>query len=179
LRELIHLLKYEQVKPAAEVLGRMLAEAVGDLAPEFGSDAPLVVPVPLHATKLRQRGFNQAELIARAMVRSQPAGSRLRVAPELLVRKRATDSQVGYTRQQRLANLRGAFAASAEVKGKSVLLLDDVFTTGTTAAECTRVLRRAGAEKVWVTTVARVLKFETTFADHDLEQRAAAMAARA
>jgi ComF family protein len=154
----------------------MLTEAVLDLAPEFGTE-PVVVPVPLHATKLRQRGFNQAELIAKAMAKQQPAGVSFQVAPQLLIRKRATDSQVGYTRPQRLANLRGAFAASPEVKGKTILLVDDVFTTGTTAAECTRVLRRAGAEAVWVATVARVLKFETTFVDQQLEQRALTMAA--
>lgn len=179
LRELIHLLKYEHVKPAANVLGRMLAEAVTDLAPEFGSGAPLVVPVPLHATKLRQRGFNQAELIAKAMAKLQPAGMQLHVAPELLLRKRVTESQVGYTRQQRMANLRGAFLADSTVKGRDILLIDDVFTTGTTASECTRVLRRAGAANVWVATVARVLKFESTLAKSELDREALAMAARA
>jgi ComF family protein len=184
LRELIHLLKYEHVKPAANVLGRMLAEAVTDIAPQFDEkNLPLVVPVPLHATKLRQRGFNQAELIARAMAKLQPAGLNLQLAPELLLRKRATESQVGYTRQQRLANLRGAFMADGAVRGRDILLIDDVFTTGTTASECTRVLRRAGAANVWVGTVARVLKFEqkfeSTLAMSELDREALAMAARA
>jgi ComF family protein len=184
LRELIHLLKYEHVKPAANVLGRMLAEAVTDLAPQFDEkNLPLVVPVPLHATKLRQRGFNQAELIARAMAKQLPAGTKLQLAPELLLRKRATESQVGYTRQQRLANLRGAFVADRTVKGRDILLIDDVFTTGTTASECTRVLRRAGAANVWVATVARVLKFEqkfeSTLAKSELDREALAKAARA
>ena len=178
LRELVHLLKYEGVRPAAEVLGRMLAEAVTDLAPEFERELPVVVPVPLHATKLRSRGFNQAELIAKAMTKQKPLGMQLEVAPELLVRKRATESQVGYTRQQRIANLRGAFAANGAVTGIDILLVDDVFTTGTTVAECTRVLRRAGAERVWVATVARTLKLEPTFARIGAE-RPLAMAARA
>ena len=170
LRELIHLLKYEHVRPAATVLGRMLAEAVTDLAPDFDMDhLPLVVPVPLHATKLRQRGFNQSELITNAMIKQQPLGLRLELAPELLVRKRATESQVGYTRQQRLANLRGAFRADGAVNGRDILLVDDVFTTGTTVSECTRVLRRGGAERVWVATVARVLKSVATFAVHEDE----------
>lgn len=179
LRELIHLLKYEQVRPAAEVLGRMLAEAVTDLAPDFGPDTPAVVPVPLHATKLRTRGFNQAELIAKAMAKQKPVGLQLELAPELLIRKRATESQVGYTRQQRIANLRGAFGAHGSVSGRDILLVDDVFTTGTTVAECTRVLRRAGAERVWVATVARTLKLEVTFARIETETQPLAMAARA
>ncbi len=197
LRELIHLLKYEGVKPAAGVLGRMLAEAVSDLVPEFAipplpkdgkegapaTSLPVVVPVPLHATKLRQRGFNQSELIAKAMTKHKPLGLELQLAPELLVRKRETQSQVGYTRQQRLANLRGAFQVDGAVEGRDILLVDDVFTTGTTVGECARVLRRAGARKVWVATVARVLKAEVTFARIEQEEgeqpRALAMAAKA
>jgi ComF family protein len=191
LRELIHLLKYEAVKPAATVLGRMLAEAIEDLVPEFltspfpkeGKDeppTPLVVPVPLHESKLGQRGFNQAELIARAAVRQKPLGLHLELASELLVRKRATESQVGYTRQQRMANLRGAFGVHGKVTGHDILLVDDVFTTGTTVSECARVLKRHGARRVWVATVARVLKAEVTFARIEKEQeQALAMAARA
>lgn len=179
LRELIHLLKYERVRPAADVLGRMLAEAVADLVPEFDGDLPLVVPVPLHATKLRQRGFNQSELIARAMIKQKPLGLSLELAPELLIRKRATESQVGYTRRQRIANLRGAFRADGAVKGRDILLVDDVFTTGTTVSECARVLRRAGAKRVWVATVARVLKAVATFAPMESEQEERALATHA
>jgi ComF family protein len=183
LRELIHLLKYEGVKPAGDVLGRMLAEAVTDLVPDFEDEPPLVVPVPLHATKQRERGFNQAELIARGMTKQKPLGVHLHLAPELLIRKRETKSQVGYTRQQRIGNLRGAFAAPVAIGGRDILLVDDVFTTGTTVSECTRVLRRAGAGKVWVATVARVLKAEVTFARIEMEEgeqpQASAMAARA
>ena len=166
VRELIHLLKYDHVLPAAKVLGRMLADAVTDLAPEFGAELPLVVPVPLHESKLRQRGFNQSELMAKALVRQKPMGLKLGLAPKLLMRKRPTDSQTGLTRQQRVVNLRGAFRAVSpnEIGGRNILLVDDVFTTGTTVSECARVLRRAGAEKVWVATVARVLKSEVTFA---------------
>ena len=180
LRELIHLLKYERVRPAANVLGRMLAEAVTDLAPEFESGSlPVIVPVPLHATKLGQRGFNQAELVAKAMVKQKPLGMRLELATELLVRKRATESQVGYTRQQRMANLRGAFRADGAVSGRDILLVDDVFTTGTTVSECARVLRRAGAERVWVATVARVLKSVATFAPMQQDEPERALAAHA
>jgi ComF family protein len=160
LRELIHLLKYEQVRPAANVLGRMLAEAIADLEPLFGASLPLVVPVPLHSRKLRQRGFNQSELIARAAVKLTPADRRMQVSSGVLQRCRETQSQIGLSRHQRRENMRGAFAVakSAEIAGREVLLVDDVFTTGTTVSECARVLRRAGASKVFVATVARTLK---------------------
>lgn len=160
LRELIHLLKYDGVRPAANVLGRMLAEAIVPLQPHFAAGQVLVVPVPLHAGKWRQRGFNQAELIARAALKLEPS-RRFELKP-LLDRTRETQSQIGLSRHQRRENLRGAFAVKTpeEVRGLEVLLVDDVFTTGTTVSECARVLRRAGATKVYVATVARTLKME-------------------
>ncbi len=164
LRELIHLLKYEQVRPAANVLGRMLAEVMASLEPGFGDRPVLVVPVPLHARKLRQRGFNQSELITQAALKLRRAGNRLALRAKALERCRETQSQIGLTRHQRRENMRGAFAVAQpdEVAGREILLVDDVFTTGTTASECARVLRRAGVAKVWVATVARTLKNDVT-----------------
>jgi ComF family protein len=168
LRELIHLLKYNSVRPAANVLGRMLAEAVTTLESAFEQATVLVVPVPLFKGKRSQRGFNQAELIARAALKAYPA-QRLQLAPDILVRTRETHSQIGLTSHQRRENLRGAFAVprSQEVTGREVLLVDDVYTTGTTASECARVLRRAGASKVWVATVARTLKLASKYQELD------------
>lgn len=181
LRELIHLLKYEQVRPAANVLGRMLAEVIAGLNQSF-KDAPLlVVPVPLHTRKLRQRGFNQAELIASAAMKLKPAGEQLTIETGVLARLRETKSQIGLTRHQRRENMRGAFRVTnpALVEGREILLVDDVFTTGTTVSECARVLRRAGAAKVWVATVARTLKLDATHAisEQDAEENRLAMAA--
>lgn len=157
LRDLIHLLKYEQVTPAAAVLGRMLAEAVEKL--EIGTDRILAVPVPLHRSKRRQRGFNQAALILRAAMKRNgfPPGY---LATDVLERTRPTLSQIGLTGPQRAENIRGAFRVKHlnKVAGRQVLLVDDVLTTGTTANECARVLLKAGAGKVWVATVARTLK---------------------
>ena len=174
LRELIHLLKYNQVRPAANVLGRMLAEAIEDLQPLFSSAEVLVVPVPLHGRKQRQREFNQAELIARAAVKLMAIG-RFRLRADLLERRRETKSQIGLSRHQRRENIRGAFvvAKPREVAGREVLVVDDVFTTGTTVSECARVLRRAGASKVYVATVARTLKTEAQHAlrESDAEAR--------
>jgi ComF family protein len=166
LRELIHLLKYGGVRPAANVLGRMLAEAIATLEPEFRADPLAVIPVPLHRTKLRQRGFNQAELIARAALKLSEPGGCLRLCTAL-ERKRETASQIGLTSHQRRENLRGAFGISQPelVKGREVLVVDDVYTTGATVSECARVLRRAGATKVWVATVARTLKISAQHAE--------------
>jgi ComF family protein len=160
LRELIHLLKYQQVRPASRVLGRMLAEALANLESSWRLLPIAVVPVPLHARKLRQRGFNHSELIAREALKMAAGNGRLRLNPEVLERRRETQSQTGLTRHQRRENMRGAFAVARPelVAGCEVLLVDDVFTTGTTVSECARVLRRAGASKIYVATVARTLK---------------------
>ncbi|HEX3352381.1 MAG TPA: ComF family protein [Terriglobales bacterium] len=163
LRELIHLLKYEQVRTAAGGLGRMLAEALRGLDSAWTSSPVAVVPVPLHARKLRQRGFNQSELIAREALKLATERSAMVLFADVLQRRRETQSQTGLTRHQRRENIRGAFAVARPelIGGREVLLVDDVFTTGTTASECARILRRAGASKVYVATVARTLKDDT------------------
>ena len=170
LRELIHLLKYNSVRPAAGVLGRMLAESIGALLPEFGQQPVLVIPVPLYKSKLRERSFNQAELIAKAALKLLPRPC-FEFTPGLLRRTRETASQIGLTAHQRRENMRGAFAVTRapEVTGREVLLVDDVYTTGTTASECARILRRAGAERVWVATVARTLKLASKYSEDEPE----------
>jgi len=171
LRELIHLLKYNQVRTAANVLGRMLSEAIEDLQSLFAEEEVLVVPVPLHARKRRQRGFNQSELIARSALKLKDAPLRFELNPAVLERQRETKSQIGLSRHQRRENIRGAFvvAKPVDVTGREILLVDDVFTTGTTVSECARILRRAGASKVFVATVARTLKAEAQHAIRESE----------
>ncbi len=189
LRELIHLLKYQHVRPAARVLGSMLAEVIEDLRPEFaqrsseegrhGTSLPVVVAVPLFRDRLRERGFNQAEEITRAALKLLPG---FQMSTRVLRRVRATASQIGLTRHQRRANLRGAFAVIGPeiIAARDVLLVDDVFTTGTTISECARVLRRSGASRVFVATVARVLKAEPAPASNRLDrEEEAAQAATA
>ncbi len=156
LRELIHLLKYRQVKPAAALLGTLIQEALAGAALP---DSLLVVPVPLFKRKLRERGFNQAEEIARGFV-SRCASRSIQLETSSLVRTRQTVSQTGLTRHQRRANVRGAFAAvkPERIAGRSILVIDDVMTTGTTVGECARVLLRAGAKQVFVATVARATR---------------------
>jgi ComF family protein len=173
LRELIHLLKYEQIRPAAAVLGRMLKEAIAGLK----ISQAVVIPIPLHAKKLRQRGFNQAELIARAALKLD--SEQMTLCAQAMERRRETNSQIGLSSHQRRENMRGAFVVSRpqEISGRDVLLVDDLFTTGTTVSECARVLRRAGASKILVATVARTLKVNAAFAESDRTETSFAMAA--
>jgi ComF family protein len=165
LRDLIHLLKFQQVRPASAILGHMLAETIANLeqAMPVGTlfaSTIMVIPVPLHSRKQAQRGFNQAEMIARDALKELSRPKRFDLCTRVLLRRRETGSQIGLTRHQRRENMRGAFAVSdpTRILNRNVLLIDDVYTTGTTASECAWVLRRAGAATVWVATVARTLK---------------------
>jgi ComF family protein len=143
LAEAIHRLKYEGRYELARPLG-MLFE--GCARPR----CDVLTPIPLHPRRLRERGFDQARLLAEA------AGSRfgIRVAP-LLVRVRETGQQVGRDRIARERNVRDAFAAGARARGLRVCLIDDVLTTGATASAAARALLQAGAARVEVRTLAR------------------------
>ena len=154
LRGLIHLLKYERVTPVAAPLGRMLAHTMTELSGSANA-ALLVIPVPLHKGRRRSRGFNQSELLAHAAVSCLP--DKLEVLNGALLRQRDTVSQVGLSREERIQNVRDAFcvAQPGRVNGRDILLVDDVMTTGTTLSECARVLKQAGAKRVWAATVAR------------------------
>jgi ComF family protein len=158
MRSLLHLLKYEGLEPIANRLGALLAAQAQALAGLPGE--MLVVPVPLFKARRRQRGFNQSELLAVALLRSlrqlRPEWKGVLVR-NVLTRRRATESQAGLSQSERRRNLRGAFFVSnaERVKGRHVLLVDDIYTTGATARACAQVLRRAGAASVTVATAAR------------------------
>ena len=135
-------------------IGRRLGRALARRCPFDPGEHDCIIPVPLHPARLRRRGFNQAWILA------VPVASRLRVpiAGTLLRRLRPTLSQVTLPERDRRRNVRGAFTAVARtpLNGLRVLLVDDVFTTGATLAECARALRAANAETVDALTLARV-----------------------
>ncbi|MGA8731379.1 MAG: ComF family protein [Terracidiphilus sp.] len=159
MRDAVHALKYDGLRPASRKLGRLLAQAIAQLADAAPSEM-LVVPVPLHRSKYAGRGFNQARELAAcalASLRITHPKWRLTLAPETLMRLRATDSQTGLTPRQRRLNVRGAFRVShsSAVSGRHVLIIDDILTTGATARAASQALVSAGAESVWVATLAR------------------------
>lgn len=117
-------------------------------------DFDTIVPVPLHTTRLRERGFNQAVLLGRQLGKIH----RKRVSAKALSRIRNTRPQVDLDPSDRVRNVRGAFAAREPetIRGKKLLLVDDVFTTGATVNECAKVLKKTGAKEVFVLTLSRV-----------------------
>ena len=149
LRRMIQLYKYDRIHTLAAPLGRMLVSAL----PRH-EQFDWIVPIPLHWRRQWQRGFNQAELLARVVARH--SGVPLTKA---LLRKKSTQAQAGLSDAQRRTNTEHAFAVVEKhrfaCKGKHVLLIDDVLTTGATLSAASRVLRRAGARRVTVMTVAR------------------------
>jgi len=148
LAEAIHLVKYRGKTLLTRPLGGLLLRAMERL-PE--TDA--LVPVPLHPSRLRERGFNQALLLCDSV----RAESGRPVIPDALERIRVTPPQIGLSHKDRRRNVRRAFVPNRpeRIEGRRIVLVDDVFTTGATVNECARVLKRAGAESVSVLTVAR------------------------
>lgn len=159
LRELIHLLKYERLRPVADVLGEHLAGSMLELREQM-PDGCVVVAVPLFPAKQRQRGYNQAQLLAssavRRLKRSQP-GWKLSEEHGALARVKDTQSQYMLTPTGRRRNLDGAFQVvkPAAITGRDVLLIDDIYTSGATARACTTALKRAAARRVYVATLSR------------------------
>lgn len=155
IREVVHALKYrgwESVcRPAAQRLARV------PLPADVVEEADLVVPVPVSAVRLRERGYNQAALLARAFVELTGRD----YAPELLRRTRATETQTALHPDERRANVAGAFDVADGEDGRlhrrHLLLVDDVWTTGATALACANTLLNAGARAVSILTLARAV----------------------
>ncbi|HEY5648583.1 MAG TPA: ComF family protein [Nitrospiria bacterium] len=148
LAEAIHLFKFQGKTFLKRPFGKLATTLLSRFPP-----LDCVIPVPLHPERLREREFNQALLICDELV--LPGGGR--VIPDGLHRKRQTRPQIGLKALERRKNVRGAFVLKRPeaVRRKKVLLVDDVFTTGATAQECARVLKRGGAREVHVLTLAR------------------------
>ncbi len=152
LRSAIHDFKYRLRVELASALAAFMAREL--VPPFYPPEADLILPVPLHRRRLRERGFNQALLLARELF----AQWKDRIRFNLLRRVRWTEPQINFSGRERRTNVLRAFAVPNPefVLDKSVILVDDVFTTGATVNECARVLKKAGARSVLVLTLARV-----------------------
>ncbi len=149
--EVIHRYKYQRALWFEPFLSELL---IFEAAPILRAEKwDFIVPVPLHPLKLREREFNQAERLAKRL----SAATKIPVNTKLLRRVKLTQTQTQLTREQRAANVRGAFEMSEDKKlnGEKIILLDDVFTTGATTGECARILSKAGAGEICVWTVSR------------------------
>ncbi len=153
LREVIHRFKYGRQAALGQPLGRLVARAC---QPWFQTSAlDLIIPVPLHPRRLRWRGFNQSVLLGREVGRAWG----IPLDPFVLTRKTETVPQSTLTLKERGPNVRGAFsiAPRRSVENLRLLLMDDIYTSGATVNECTRVLLHAGAREVRVLTLARTV----------------------
>lgn len=151
-RQLVHLLKYQSDGAVARVLGEAMAGALAQSCLRL-QEVDAVVPVPLHATRLQERGYNQALLLAQEVC----AHTGLALLPDALIRLHATDTQLHRDRAQRLQAMRNAFAVprAEAVRGRRLLLVDDVLTTGATAMACAGALMASGAAAVSLLTACR------------------------
>jgi ComF family protein len=153
VKELIHRFKYGKKFYLSRPLGLLTAQPFGDSVPWRSAD--IIVPVPLHHRRLRQRGFNQAQLISCQLVKQW----RVPLSINNLRRIRWTEPQIGLSAADREENVKNAFSVAdpSKFKDKSIILVDDVYTTGSTVKECARTLKNKGAGPVWVITVARAM----------------------
>lgn len=151
MRDLVHDLKYRDRHEGMALFTSWLANAGVELL----SQADLLVPVPLHSSRLWRRRFNQSAMLAKSLGRDAGIPS----DPFMLTRTKRTKSQVGLTAKRRARNVAGAFAVDKNraelIGGRAIVLIDDVITTGATANACARALRRAGARSVDVLALAR------------------------
>lgn len=153
VRKAVWQLKYRGDEKVASLLAACLHDFLAEelaVRLAFGNFArPIAVPIPLSKERRRERGFNQCELVLEKLA-ARDGGAVCTVAPDVLRRIRHTESQTSKNRRERLANLRDCFAVPApeKIRGRNILVLDDVTTTGATFAEARRALRNAGAKKV-------------------------------
>jgi ComF family protein len=160
LRAVVLLLKFQKRERLGKRLGRLMAGDWTEIESSFAGDDAVLVPVPLHSSRERERGFNQAELLAQGLrgALAKSLGKRApRVEAGALRRTRATPPQTGLSISARRENVRGVFAVSdaAKVRDRMMVLVDDVMTTGATVSACAAALKSAGARAVLALTLAR------------------------
>ncbi len=152
IQTLIHRIKYQAQGYPLKALAQLAKPYVSEIVE--GMEQPdLICPVPVHASRLRQRGFNQASALAYEIFDRNAWW----ICPDILIKNRRTPPQVELSRQERLRNVKGSFGVKdpSLIRRKNVLLFDDVFTTGATVSECARTLKKNGAERVFAVTIAR------------------------
>jgi ComF family protein len=159
IQKAIHAYKYRNQRRMAGPLASRLA----DVLAQSGWRPTLITAAPLHESRLRERGYNQAALLAERLAQAASVPFRA----EIIRRVRATRPQVGLNARERLENVADAFEAHADVAGQAIVIVDDVYTTGATLKACAHALRSAGAACVWGLTVAS--------AHIDLHNQAAAL----
>jgi len=152
LRESIHIFKFEKKKGIHKPLGELLVNYLKEQHPDLISQIDYIIPVPLHRKRLKLRGFNQAQLLSIYISKyfNLPLNFDLK-------RIRYTIPQMSLSREERLENIKGAFEVKnyKAIVGKTLLLVDDIFTTGATVNECSQVLIKRGVKQVFVLTLAR------------------------
>ena len=153
LREVVQKFKYARKVSLGRPLGRLMARGCQEFLREIDPD--VVVPVPLYSKRLRWRGFNQSVLLAREVSRAYG----IPMDPFLLQRRRETAAQTRLAEEERRRNVRGAFTLDPDrpIRGKRVLIVDDVYTSGATVNECSRTLKQGGAKEIYVLTLARAV----------------------
>lgn len=152
MKNIIHHLKFGGGKDVAEKLSKLLVNMLKTSGDDYLS-VDIVVPVPLSNARIKERGYNQTEELAKyvSLSLNKP------LMTDILIKKTDTKHQVDLQRHERLLNLKGAFYADTRVKGKNILLIDDIYTTGATANETTKVLKEAGADKIFFVSLARTI----------------------
>jgi competence protein ComFC len=146
LRSAIHALKYHSNQDLGELLGERLSDTLNALK----WDIDFIIPVPLHSSRFRKRGYNQSMVLGRALAHQ----SNLSITDEALIREKDTRSQVGLNRTERLQNMASAFVATPLVQDKTLLIVDDVCTTGATLSACASAALSGGAKRVYALTLA-------------------------
>lgn len=150
---LIQSLKYRRITEAKEVLQEILQRFLAD-EEDFFEKNSVLTPVPLHFFKKNWRGFNQAEILGKLTAEVLV----LEYRSDVLIRQRFTKTQTKLSKKDRLSNVENAFVVNPKtdsITGREIIVVDDVWTTGATIKECSRVLKKAGARRVWALTLAR------------------------
>lgn len=153
VRKAIHAIKYSFIQDLMPIVAELLIKVLDQSRFHQDFSADVIIPIPLHRRKLAQRGFNQAELLAKILGQKYSWS----INNKILQRTRSTRSQTGLARLKRLANVKNIFSVKApeSIKNKNIILVDDVCTTGATLEEAAKILKQHGAAKVWAITLAR------------------------